>query len=233
MFDLKPGIIASAVAFTLSLLIGIVSGAGFLIVLIRAVIFAVVFFGLVFLASYLVRSFMPELMPGAEGADSDQDQDSDGTTMDRAGLAPGAQVDVSVGDDEDDLTPFLDAADQVNDKADGAGMDHQGEDDYTGKGLVGSGRHNEAGSAGNVASGGTTAEVPAKPPELIGDVDALPALDTFADSFVSPIGVEEGEGSKRSSSGSSSSAGSGAGGDFKAKEMAMAIQTILKRDQKG
>jgi len=235
VFELKPGIIASAVAFTLSFLTGIVSGAGFLTVLIRASVFALVFFGLVLLASYLLRSFMPELMPGGEGTDSDQDSESDGMSMDRAGLAPGARVDVSVGDDEDedDLAPFLDVAERGGDRAGGVGLDQQEEDDYTGKGLVGSERHSEAGSMGDAASGEAVAEAPAKPPELIGDVDALPALDTFADSFISPIGVEDGEGSNRSPSSLSGSAGTGAGGDFKAKEMAMAIQTILKRDQKG
>jgi hypothetical protein len=235
VFDLKPGIIASAVAFTLSFLIGIVSGAGFLTVLIRALVFAVVFFGLVLLASYLIRTFMPDLMPGGEETDSDQGLDNDGLAMDRAGLAPGARVDVSVGDDDvdDDLAPFLDSAEQGRDNANAVGMDQQGEDGYTGKGLVGSERQSEAGSTVEAVTGDATVDVPAKPPELIGDVDALPPLDTFADSFVSPIGVEEGEGSSRPPSSSSSSAGSGAGGDFKAKEMAMAIQTILKRDQKG
>jgi len=212
-----------------------VSGAGFLTVLIRALVFAVVFFGLVLLASYLIRNFMPELMPDGESRDSDQGLDSDETIADQAGFPPGARVDVSVGDDDedDDLAPFLDSADQTSDKAAVSGMDQQGEDDYTGKGFVGSGHRNEAGSLGDTSSDETGAEVPAKPPELIGDVDALPPLDAFADSFVSPIGVEEGEGSSRSPANSSGSAGSGAGGDFKAKEMAMAIQTILKRDQKG
>ena len=235
MFDLKPGIIASAVAFTLSFLIGLVSGAGFLILLIRALVFAVTFFALALLASYLLRSFMPELISGGESMESDQGLDSDEPLIDRAGFAPGAHVDVSIGDseEEDDLAPFLDAAEQGEYKAGGTGMDQQEEDDYTGKGLVGSERNYEAEPRGNSAFGETAAEVPAKPPELIGDVDALPALDTFADSFVSPIGVEEGEGSSHTPTVSSGSAGSGAGGDFKAKEMAMAIQTILKRDQKG
>jgi len=234
VFDLKPGIIASATAFVLSFLIGIVSGAGILIVLLRALVFALVFFGLVFLAVFLLRNFMPELMPGAESNDSDQDMENDGISMDGDGAVPGTMVDLSIGgDDEDDLAPFLDAADQVNEKTVRAGMDQKGEDDYTGKGLVGSERRGTDGFMARAASVETVAEVPAKPPELIGDVDALPALDTFADSFVSPIGVEEGEGSNRSSASPSNSTGSGAGGDFKAKEMAMAIQTILKRDQKG
>jgi len=233
VFDLKPGIIASATAFALSFLIGVVSGAGFLIVLLRALVFAAVFFGLVFLAVYLLRSFMPELMPGAEGVNGDPGMDSDGVSMDGGGSALGARVDVSIGgEDDDDLAPFLETADQGIEKTAGIGMDQQGEDDYTGKGLVGSERHDNAGSMAGKASFDGVAEVPAKPPELIGDVDALPALDTFADSFVSPIGVEEGDGSHRSSS-SPSGSGSDAGGDFKAKEMAMAIQTILKRDQKG
>jgi hypothetical protein len=72
---------------------------------------------------------------------------------------------------------------------------------------------------------------------LIGDVDILPDLESLSDSFITPLsvdGVEDGDESPRVAPRNASlSASKGDPGDFDSKEMAMAIQTILKREEKG
>jgi hypothetical protein len=67
-------------------------------------------------------------------------------------------------------------------------------------------------------------------------VDVLPDLDSMSDSFVSPLMQDAAEGSSGEPAGPrsfSAPRASETGGDFDPKEMAAAIQTILKRDQKG
>jgi len=79
----------------------------------------------------------------------------------------------------------------------------------------------------------------AKPLGGFDDVDKLPDLDGFSDSFVSgPASSDEDVAGPAKAddvpAGAFSASTSGSsGGNFDTKEMVSAIQTMLKRDQKG
>jgi len=230
MFDPKMSAAAALAAFLLSFIVGVVSGAGFLIVLIRALVFAVAFFGLSAAAFALASRFLPELLDGSasEGEASEED------------VGIGSRVDLSVGDERDDqgiaYAQEAEASDLVDDAEsetvgsggyeDGseipAGLDQGGEDGYTDRGIG-------SDSPGERVS-------PALPSGTLEDVDILPDLEGMTDSFVSTI-AEEADAYASAPSGVSSSRESrvpdGSGGSFDARELASAIQTILKRDQKG
>jgi hypothetical protein len=70
--NLKWGVILSIGAFLISIFLGIFSGVGILHIIIRAFIFAVVFFGIGFGMRFLVDSFFPELLfSDRESTDTD------------------------------------------------------------------------------------------------------------------------------------------------------------------
>jgi hypothetical protein len=89
---LKPGIIAGAIGFVLSLIIALASGAGGLAFL-RALISGVVFFAVVELAYLVLKQIMPDMFEGI--APPPQNEADDGTAP------PGQQVNISINDDYD------------------------------------------------------------------------------------------------------------------------------------
>ena len=82
--DLKIGGIAAAVAFSLSLLIGIVSRSTMPFLIIWPFIFAFVFFVLFVVAKFLFNQFLPELINGDSGTNSN--------------IFPGTVVNIMEGD---------------------------------------------------------------------------------------------------------------------------------------
>ena len=218
MLNLRTCSAAAGGAFLLSILAGFIGGADFLTILIRAFIFAAAAFGFAAGAQQLISLFLPELA-GSEfpsSAEQDAPADESGAYQPRVG----EKIDVSVGDDDDDLSQFVAEGGNEEERALApSGLDQRSEGGYT------EGERSEKSPA-------------ARPPDLIGNVDVLPDLEGFSDSFVTPISSDESvertesRSSYPASSASSSSTATGAG-QFDAKEMAMAIQTILKRDQKG
>jgi hypothetical protein len=92
VFNLKWSVLASALGFVLSLLVSLVSGAGFYSLL-RAVIFGVVFFVISSLLYWMIKRFLPELLtPEDEGMPS---------------LDLGSQVDIALDDDGSALAAAL------------------------------------------------------------------------------------------------------------------------------
>ena len=239
MFEPRVGLIAATAAFILSFLLGIFSGALFWVLLVRAVGFALLFFILVMGARWLLSQFVPELLNPSE-VDAEEEK------ADSADHAPGEDhlgklVDVSVDDESTMETGGGFSVESPGREAEeeeefALGLDQQGQDGYTG----------EAGEdTGSVHPATTTAALPSGSVE---DIDVLPDLESLSDSFISPVteGMDNGEDNDTSMSGtytksgvpiSGGSRGSGKtpkGGDsFDPQEMAKAIQTILKRDQKG
>jgi hypothetical protein len=174
MFNPKISGIAAGIGFLLSSLLGIITGASFPLLVIRALIFAVVFFGLVSAGYWAIDRFLPELM-GSSGE----------------APALGARVDISVGDE------FLENPGETGENIDlpGNTLDQDDEDGYTRKGNleIGSGESaaSPEGPAGGLASEGSLFDI-------------------------------EGKAGKK-----------GLEGDFDVQKMASAIQTILKREDKG
>jgi len=84
--------IAAGAAFILSLIIGFASGAAFSAILLRAIVFALVFFALSGLGGVLVSRFLPELLSDTEAGGGSGDIDDYDISV------PGSRVDISVGE---------------------------------------------------------------------------------------------------------------------------------------
>jgi hypothetical protein len=240
LFDMKLSAAAAGAAFVLSLLIGLISGGTFLFVLVRAAIFGALFFGFAVGSHMLLSRFLPELL-GLSGTETKEGDSEVGSRIDLVVGDDGGPMEagtetierprkrVAAEEEAEEIEAFL-PADGVDESAARAG-------EAVGLDQGGEGRYTERKDTDGVpfATGGKGAE-PALPPGLIDDVDVLPDLETMSDSFVSPLVEEAAERSASEpfqSKPSPTYHGAETGGDFDPREMASAIQTILKRDQKG
>jgi hypothetical protein len=206
VINFKLSGIAGGAAFILSFLIGIISGAGFPLIVIRALLFGAAFFTLAVGAYWLISQFLPDLIADSEFP---------------SGLeTPGSRVNISVEDGEAGMEEGYAQA-QGLDQGDTIGYTRKGDDENAGTGsperAVPLARPAEA--ALPAMDSGETADL----------VDHLPDLEIMSDSFLPPAAAEDEEtpAPSRSPSGNKPQ---NLGGDFNVKEMASAIQTILKRD---
>ena len=239
MFNPRISGIVAICAFILSFLVGIISGVGFGWSILRALLFAIVFFVLTSLVYYLLNLFVPELV---ELGKNHKDQESDGM------LSPGSTINISVGNEEDasfndrfaeNNRNFEKNSDEFEENGytedsisleNSLGLDQKAEEEYTDKREVIKERNEETDAR---------EMVPAVPGDNSDMVDELPDLETMSGVFsLDPNGEngESGEGDFTSPgipSVRSSQSKAASDGDFNAKEMASAIQTILKRAEKG
>jgi hypothetical protein len=246
MFDPKLSAITGGIALVLSFLVGLVSGVGFPWILIRALGFGAAFFVLAGCAHWLISQFLPELL---ERGEEDAGLDA---------LGPGSRVDISVSDEGEEsgpggpprggFSPDMDAEDGLTDLVGGVsppdenaplsgnGLDQKAEDGYTRKGRVDEGALNRAPASSQGAAVPAAASLETESFDM---VDELPSLELMSDVFITPPIEDGGAGLIASSSGHAGSHAGGGnkpqnlGGDFNVKEMASAIQTILKREDKG
>jgi hypothetical protein len=221
MFNPKVSGIFAGAGFVLSFLVGLFTGAQFPLLLIRACIFAAIFFALSGAGYGAIQRYLPELF-------SEDFRDVP---------ALGGQVDISVeGDDSvegialesggwgDDTDKFSENPGDLG----GDALDQIGEGVYTGVGDV---------------EGIQDPSKPALPGDLdfssgeVETVDMLPDLDAMSGVFNSGGDREPaGTGAPAGSPGGSAASGrtpKGIDEDFNVQEMASAIQTILKRENKG
>ena len=228
MFNFKIGGIAAGAAFLLSLIIGIISGAGILIILLRAFIFAAIFFGLACLVYWLVTQFVPELLESSSSDETDLG-------------APGSRVDISV--DTPIVGAFLrDQSESVDDIADkppepqknaSPPLDQGEKTGYNDGGSSVDGETlTDPESLNSVAAidAGTYSEAQKKDellPDIDGIADASPevAAETGIDADISDL--------DEPTRPVSSSKKSALSGDFDPKDLARAVQTLLKKDEKG
>jgi hypothetical protein len=243
VFNPKVSGIIAGIAFVLSILIGLFTGSQFFPVMLRAFILAIVFFVLSSLVYWLLSQFLPELLTSSSN-------ESNGIDI------PGSKVDISIDADElsDDIdsVPIRNAASEsvnsiqenngdIDDQSSLQGLDQKPPDDY-----------NKAGD-GNVPQSLVESEKAAVPGNGASDsgeysksLDVLPDLESMSDSFT-PVEEEEesdvvemdddlSSASSIPSMGSElkrSSRKNADPGDFNTQELASAIQTILRRDEKG
>ncbi|MDR1618623.1 MAG: hypothetical protein LBS06_06205 [Treponema sp.] len=239
MFNLKWSGTAAGFGVTLSFFVSIVTGAGIFRALFRALVFGVVFFVLAAGIRFLVDRFLPDLLSGEE----------DGAAL--AGV-PGARVDISVGDGEEEsaLPSALPDDSQLNEepgniadllsrnivsRAPAAfgpmrGMDQKEEDGYTGSREQEFQPKTPNGAAG-IGSGEKIV------PPVSGDLrpaEVLPDLGSMAEVFRPGGEPESVSGGRSSFDGPGGGSGRGKGqnmaGDFNPKDLASAIQTILSKD---
>jgi hypothetical protein len=232
MVNIRNCAIAAITAFILSLLVGLIFGAGLFVVLFRAVIFAIVFFVLGAAIQFLVGNYVPEILEG-------DDFDADEPIGDNQ--AVGSRVNMTIGDDEAAVPKMYrdeGEGDEVGNIGDlVGGIDQNTKDDYTVKEAV----FHEAETPESRFT--VNRQEPSFSPAdddfapAAEAVDVLPDLDSMAGSFLSSDGKEMPESvagsapasvsaSKRSSGGKSVNLG----GDFNPKELAQAIRTKLNKD---
>jgi hypothetical protein len=221
LFNFKAGGIAAGAAFALSLLIGLVSGTGFLALLLRALFFGALFFGLSCLIFWLLGQYVPELLSGAE---------------DDLGIpVSGSIVNIQEGpvagafpQDSSDLVDDIGGRPSARTRQNPGDtpLDQEEKVDYTDTQDISDG-------PGNLSSGGFAGSSPAS-----SGAEAFPDMDGLSETFTPQPGEFDAgavsfdtpePGRPRSSLGS----GTTLKGDFNPKELAQAIQTVLKKDEKG
>jgi hypothetical protein len=202
VFNPKLYAIAGGAGFILSLIIGVFSGAGLFMSLLRALAFGAVFALFAGGAYWVISQFLPELLS----------PDSDDLGPD----APGSRVNISVDGDDGEGGALDPNSDSFGGNV--LGLDHTSEEGYTSRGEAG-----ERASA-------SMAVPSAVDTDGSGEVDLLPDLDAMAEAFIPAVDDSQPQGPSRSPSGNRPEK---LDGDFNTKEMASAIQTILKRDEKG
>lgn len=220
MINLKWSAFAGGFGLVISLLMGIISGAGLPIALLRAGIFGAAFFVLAGLVWILINNFIPELLYPGTG-----DEDSR--------LRPGSQVDISVDDGQESALPEMyrgsagDEVDNISDLMSGktvpvnnTGMDQKREDGYTkNSGL-------DLQTESPAVSSGTSAGED----DVLGG--ALPDLDSMAGAFVqsredaAEAELEEPFPERRPAGNKTQSLR----GDFNPKELAAAIRTKINKE---
>jgi hypothetical protein len=226
LFNFKVAGIAAGAAFAFSLLIGLINRIGPLVLLFRALVFAALFFGLSCLIFWILGQFVPELLSAPE-----DDFDIP---------AAGSQVNITLGSPVEGAFP-ADGSEEVDDIAGrpgfslpreesaGAPLDQDGNDLYT----VG---ENLADGQGSPVAGISQGDVPVSSVPF-NSVEELPGMDDFSDAPKPPGKGSDSEAfsfddpvPKRSSSRSGNQT---LAGDFNPKDLARAIQTALKKDEKG
>jgi hypothetical protein len=239
MFDVKISAIIAGLAFIISFLLGMVTGASFPVLVIRPLIFAVLFFVIAGIIYFLVSHFLPELLD--EGRNEIVRPDDI--------LNPGSRINITEDepagpavyaappdDSEDNLGNISDLLTKGRvarpPKTDFPGLDQHGEDRYTRSDSGSVEDRNDGGSAESGSAMPKTAAVS----DPVESMDVLPDLDTMARAFLPDSGEDEADTTEYSASDDSpkrpaaGSRGKKMEGDFNPKELAAGIRTILKKE---
>ena len=259
MINMKTGVIISAAAFLLSFLLGLLNHAVIPMLIIRPIVFAVVFFIIYSAITTLVSRFLPELLegtgkneplnfPGSQiditvGSEQDSSQEtSSGLNLGGLEGAPsveGAKPDAIEPGDIEDISNLMTAKSRPQ-PAGGSvpsGMDHNEESGYNTGGASGESFNAGFGSFSDPTAGSPSGSAAGSARTNNSD-DALPDLDSMAGAFTATSAGEEADvtdystpaPARKSSSNKKAEEWSE---DFKPKEIAMGIRTVLEKDKKG
>jgi hypothetical protein len=238
MFDVKISSIAAGVAFIVSFLLGLLSGASFPALIIRPLVFAVLFFIIAGVIYFLVTHFLPELLEeGGNEAAGPDDVLNSGSRINITEEEPsGPSIYAAPADDSEDnlgdiSNLFGKGRAAKAPETDFAGLDQHSEDGYTGSGVVSADIYNDSDSAESKSA------IP-KPAAASGageSVDVLPDLDSMAKAFLPDSGEDGADTTEYSTSDGplkrpSGGRGQKMEGDFNPKELAAGIRTILKKE---
>jgi len=226
LFNFKTSGFAAGAAFVLSLVIGLISGVDFPLLLIRPLIFAAAFFALSCLVFWLLAQFLPEML-------GEQDDDP--------GLSvPGSQVDISLDSPVEGAFP-ADNSESVDDiagtpsspaRAASSPLDQGEEAGYNAKGEVSADLQDADGAVADIDSDEVVGRGAAK-------AEILPDMDKFAENAAESAGESDAESNELRFEPPEPKQTLSAGkktemrGDFNPKELAKAIQTVLKKEEKG
>jgi hypothetical protein len=255
VFNLRWSGLAAVVAFLVSLILGISVHAQIHIVLLRAFGFALAFFFLAALLWRLINRYLPELLQIPSPQDSPLMPDLEtGSRVDitlgdseiprNAAIPPEGASDESVGNiadmtrsrtrerSEPPPDPSPDPSPSPSPAPSFVPLSAQGMDQSPPSRYTQEREGVPAAPPPNPGSKGGVSGVSALG-DLSGDVESLPDLDALAGTFLSSGAAGDEEASAPSSTGVGeyrSKKGKEVGEDFNPKELASAIQTILKRD---
>jgi hypothetical protein len=241
--DLRASLVAAGSAAALSALVGAFAGVGILTLFLRAIVGAVLIGAAVYGAVTLLRSLLPGLLPEGEKADD--------FAMPRGGDEPekGANVDIVLPGETMGTESYVEA-DEIS--------------DYVPIGRPGAGSAKSRAAAEalldpeatelypvdetsllDAEGGDAVAAMPAasspsqgrRPSVGFDDLDVLPDLEGFSDSFTASefnSGGSSAANGQQKSYGVQGSSGSRSGQEgLDPASLAQAVRTILKRDQKG
>jgi len=223
--------IAAGAAFVLSLVLGLVSGTAFSVSLLRAFVFALVFFALSGLGFWLISRYLPELLNDAEA-------DGGGGDMDDYDISvPGSRVNISEGEIPiEGAFPEDDASDAVDDIAGSPSTPSSRESSLSQAEISPLDQEKKTGynqgrditdDIGSLVDQGDFAE---------GKAEALPDMGSIGEGFVEGEGgqsMEEDDFAPPEEPLRNSSKKPTMADDFNPRELAKAIQTVLKKDEKG
>jgi hypothetical protein len=246
MLDIKISAIAAGLAFIVSFLLGLLSGASLPALIIRPVVFAVLFFIIAAVIYFLVSHFLPELLDAdlAESIGADDilnpgsriditEEESAAAPLYSAQAARANDSEGGLGDISDLLTQGSAARPAVMPPETGfPGLDQRDEDGYTRSGTVPAGLNDDGGFTGS----GNAMPKMARVPDPAESMDVLPDLDSMARAFLPGSGEDEADITEYSTAADSlkrpaaGSRGQKMEGDFNPKELAAGIRTILKKE---
>ena len=255
MFSMRASGIAACGAFILSLIVGIVNGASMPMLILRPVIFAVIFFILAGVFHIIINRFLPELLEDSRD-DSDflpgsriniLEGDSADTSQEYQAAVPGKPfMGAQPDDSEDGLGDVSDLLKKgglsvLSDEGTRSGMDQNEEDEYTKIRELGDSPKPEAagGLGGNAFKEVPPRSVDSSTPGEPDMVDMLPDLESMAGAFLPASvggGTDTTDGSvsgpslKKAPSGGKAASWAG---DFNAKDMAAGLRTILSKEKEG
>ena len=234
--SIRASAFAGIGAFALSIIVAIFSRVPFGVLLLRALLSGAGFAVLTYAAIWLLKRFLPEIFD-AEIRTVSQDSEGDlGRVVDI--VLPGAEADPGETDGDVSLSPRIASADQARSRieAPGSHAPDSGDLEREVAGLrsdvlIANDPSDASSSGGGMAP---------RPSVALDELDTLPDLDGFSDSFSEalPGGSGAAEGTERDASlfmGASDSMPT-AGAPDAGKDpavLAKAVQTLLRRDQKG
>jgi hypothetical protein len=231
--DLRASLFVALGAVLLSALVGVAAGvaAGWLVV--RALIFGIVMGGAALGIAKLARSFLPGLIPEGSGAGGEQAFPS-GPADAQAGsrvdiVLPGGEVEVD-SLDADDGVEEAELAEEARPEADGAEPRRAEEPGIAEGGSPAAGA---ASAAPAMPSARMGSDRDARSAEGADDLDVLPDLDGFTDSFAAAEFSSSGGAPAAARAAPEDSASSRTSDALDPASLAKAVRTILKRDQKG
>ncbi|MDR1862687.1 MAG: hypothetical protein LBQ67_02080 [Treponema sp.] len=241
MFDPKISGIAAGAAFIISFLLGLLRGVSFPALMLRPLIFAVLFFIIAYVVCFLVTRFLPELLdtnsPDTAGA---EDIPNPGLRIDITEEEPqeAAVYAVPTDDSENNLGNISDLFGETRAAETGSpGLDQNKENGYNSSGNVSV----DVRRGGNFTGGGKVMPKTVLVSDAAESVDVLPDLDSMARAFLPNSGEEDKDAAgyptatfsvKRPAVDGKSQNGKSQGieGDFDPKELAAGIRTILKKE---
>jgi len=243
--DLRASLVAACAAAALSALVGIIAGVGFPILFLRALIGGLLLGAAVFGGISLLRRAVPDIL------ESDYESESEAAIEASPDPEIGGHVDIvlpggaaEVDSLAVDAEPF-DAKIFPEGGADAGFVEESGllePEGSTTEVKTAIPANADAGAslnAGARASHNASAERDRRAGSGFDELDVLPDLDGFTDSFTASEFAYGGSSSERPERSPAMGSGSGSGGSKAGKEgadpamLAQAVRTILKRDQKG